>query len=130
MVNIDHLRRCQEQRLIPVIASLEEAKKHLEEAIALAEAKELEFRDVSADVQRNLDALLRVAGMARGAAGAVSSSDIDGALAETGRSLLKVAENTARESHGETEPQMSDAGVAGLLRRSSRPLFASLRKTA
>src|SRR5580704_12947367 len=64
MINFDQLRRRQEQRLVPALESWNEAKDHLEKAIALAETREKEFREVSEDVQRKLGALDVVIGMA------------------------------------------------------------------
>jgi hypothetical protein len=50
--DIEQIRRRQEQRLARSLESWNEAKKQLESAIALAEAREREFREVSDDVRR------------------------------------------------------------------------------
>lgn len=49
---------------MPALESWNLAKKHLEEALALAEACEREFQAISEDVKRRLDALDLVATMA------------------------------------------------------------------
>ena len=116
MANIDQLRHCQEQRLLSAIATLDEAKKHLENAIALTEASEREFRGVSEDVQRNLNALLLVSEMARNIGAEVQAES---------RPMLRIANNVS--AGGEAEP--SDRGV-GLRPRSSRSLFSALPKSA
>ena len=63
MLPVEELRRRQEQRLLPPLTAWEEAKKKLEEAIALAEAREHEYRLIAEDVQRKLGALQMVIGM-------------------------------------------------------------------
>jgi hypothetical protein len=65
MFNVDLIRNRQEQRLVMLRAAWNEAKKHLEEAIAMTEAREREFLQASQDVQRRLEALDLVASMAR-----------------------------------------------------------------
>ena len=64
MLDLDELRTRQERRVMPALESWNLAKKHLEEAIALAEACEREFQQISEDVKRRLDALDLVATMA------------------------------------------------------------------
>jgi len=123
MANIDQLRHCQEQRLLSAIATLDEAKKHLENAIALTEASEREFRGVSEDVQRNLNALLLVSEMARNIGAEVQAESGVSAVAEESRSMLTVAKNVS--TGGEAEP--SDRGLRP---RSSRSLFSALPKSA
>lgn len=65
MTNIEQLRHSQQQRLIPSLALLNAARKNLEDAIALTEAREREYRELSEDVQRKVDAIDLVASMAR-----------------------------------------------------------------
>jgi hypothetical protein len=63
MIPIDELRRRQEERLLPAMDAWNEAKKNLENAIALAETREKEYRELSDDVRRKLDAMQLVLGM-------------------------------------------------------------------
>lgn len=65
MIQLDELRRRQEERLLPAMDSWNEAKKNLEAAIALAELREKEYRELSNDVRRRLDAMQLVLGMAQ-----------------------------------------------------------------
>ena len=65
MLPVNELRHRQEQRLLPALAAWEEAKKSLESAIALAESREREYRDIADDVHRKLDALQTVIVMAQ-----------------------------------------------------------------
>ena len=132
MFKIDQLRRRQEQRLLPVLKSWDEAKKHLEDAIALAETREREFREVSEDVQRKLDALDLVISMAKELGDGIPS-EIN-LNAEGNRLILMLPENARREIRAtevaETSVQIQSTvphshGLGGLLRRSSRPLFSS-----
>jgi ribosomal protein S21 len=62
---IDQLRSEQKNRLSVAFKALQEAKKHLENAVALTEAREREFREASEDVRRRIEALDLVAGMAK-----------------------------------------------------------------
>ena len=63
MLPIDELRRHQEQRLLPAFAAWQEAQKSLEAAIALAEIRERNYREVADDVRRKLAALQLVISM-------------------------------------------------------------------
>jgi hypothetical protein len=65
MTTIDQLQSEQERRLLVAFESLKEAKKHLENASAIAEAREREFREASEDVRRRIEALDLVASMAK-----------------------------------------------------------------
>ncbi|HEX4275106.1 MAG TPA: hypothetical protein VHZ74_07120 [Bryobacteraceae bacterium] len=62
---MDELRRRQEERLLPAMDAWNAAKKNLEQAIALAETREKEYRELSDDVRRRLDAMQLVLGMAQ-----------------------------------------------------------------
>ncbi|MGA2713698.1 MAG: hypothetical protein ABSG41_11390 [Bryobacteraceae bacterium] len=132
MSNIDQLRHRQEQRLLPVLKSWDDAKKHLEEAIALAETRERDFRAVSEDVQRKLDALDLVIGMAKEFGDEAPPEISPGA--EGNRPVLMLPENAHGERKAaeaaETSVQIQSTeppsqGLGGLFRRSSRPLFSS-----
>jgi hypothetical protein len=126
--NIDLLRRRQEQRLLPVLASWDAAKKHLENAIALAEAREREFREVQEDVRRNLDALVLVIGMTKELADELP--DRGNLKAEENQPIMMVPENNAGEVKTAEGAKTPVPGLESLLRRSSRPLFSSLRRSA
>ena len=65
MITIDQLRRQQEQRQLLALESLKESKKHLENVRAIVEAREREFLEASEDIQRRIEALDLVSGMAR-----------------------------------------------------------------
>jgi len=136
MFNFDQLRSRQEQRLLLAVETWNEAKVHLEKAIALAEAKEREYSEVAEDVRRRLDALELVGSMARELGGEVPAErSIDAAEKqpmlmppENAAGELKVAENPATPAPGPI-PVSSGAsesqGFNGFLHRSSRPLFPS-----
>lgn len=132
MLKLDQLRRRQEQRLWQVLESWNEAKLHLEKAIALAETREREYRDVSDDVRRRLDALELVIGMA--------SELGDGIPAERSlnvpekQAMLMLPENAnggseAAEGPGTAVQIQGSAPDApkfdSVPRASSRPLFTS-----
>lgn len=114
-----------------VLESWNEAKEHLKEAIALAAAKEREFREVSEDVRRRLEALELVGSMAR-EIGQVSSdrslnapesqpmlTHPDNAAAD-----LKAIEKAVTPLPVESGPPAPPA-FDGMMRTSSRPLFPS-----
>jgi hypothetical protein len=65
MFSLDQLRSWQEQRVSLALASLNDAKEHLKDAMALAAAEERDYREVSEDVRRRLDAMELVSSMAR-----------------------------------------------------------------
>ena len=131
MFNIELIRSRQEQRLVPARGTWNEAKKHLEEAIALAEAREREFREVSQDVQRRLEALDLVVSMAR----EIDEEGLQGDLslnAPECQPMLSPPENAGGEMKaiegGETPAELKNGApesldVDALVRSSSRPLF-------
>lgn len=130
MFYLDQLRSRQEQRLSLMLESCNEAKEHLKKAIALAEIKEREYREVSEDVRRRLDALELVDSMARELREEVLS---DRSLnAPENQPILMPPKNAAGElkaveKAGTPLPVQNGPPPAfnGLLRKSSRPLFAS-----
>lgn len=65
MTNIEQLRALQHQRLVPSLALWNEAKKNLEDAIALTERREREHRELCDDVQRKIEAIDLVASLTR-----------------------------------------------------------------
>jgi len=56
-IQIDELRRREEQRLLPAIQAWEQAKRDLESAIATAETREKDYRTLLAEVDQRLQAL-------------------------------------------------------------------------
>src|SRR5947209_2895148 len=65
MIDIEQLKIRQEQRLLPPLQAWNEAKRQLENAIALTEARQREYERVCRDVRQKLDALevvLNIAG--------------------------------------------------------------------
>jgi len=65
MLNVDQIRIHQEQRLAPALEAWNEAKRNLESALALAQTREREYREVCADVRKRLDAVDLVVSMAK-----------------------------------------------------------------
>jgi hypothetical protein len=133
MFDFDQLRSRQEQRLLLVLDSWNEAKEQLEKAIALAENKEREYREVSDDVRRRLDALDLVSSMARELGGEIPAErSLNGSEnqpmlmppPENGAGELKAvekAETPVPLQNGPPEPP----AFAGMMRTTSRPLFPS-----
>jgi len=132
MFNVDLIRNRQEQRLMLLRAAWNEAKKHLEEAIALTEAREREFLQASQDVQRRLEALDLVASMAReldnpelAEERSLNAAEGQPKLSPPDRptEITKALQSTA------TPPADLKSGAPeflefeGLVRKSSRPLF-------
>jgi hypothetical protein len=65
MTTIDQLQSEQERRLLLAFESLKEAKRHLENVSAMAEAREREYREAAEDFRRRIEALDLVASMAK-----------------------------------------------------------------
>ncbi len=137
MFNFDQLRSRQEQRLSLVLDSWSEAKDHLEEAIALAESKEREYREVSEDVRRRLDALELVSSMTRELGGEIPAERSLNA-SENQPMLMPPPTNGAGElkpveaagtpvplQNGPPEPPAFDGMLRTSLHTTSRPLFPS-----
>ena len=136
MIKFDQLRTRQEQRLVPALKSWNEAKGHLEKALALAEAREREFRELSEDVQRKLAALDVVIGMANEIGDEIPTERLLNAAESSptlmltekgggGVGVTDTAETSARVQI--TVPQSH--GFGGLIRRSSRPLFSAHQRS-
>lgn len=131
MIKFDQLRRRQEQRLVPAFESWNEAKNDLEKAIARAETREREFREISEDVQRKLGALDVVMGMANEIGAEIPTGRLLNAAENTPRTLMvleKASEGVRANEMPETSVQAKTTvphshGFGGFLRRSSRPLF-------
>jgi len=130
MLNIDQVRTHQEQRLVPVLDAWNEAKRNLENAIALAEAREREYREVCADVRKKLDALDLVIHMARelrdeiperrpGNSVEIESTPMLLTSAAKDTEVAETADTPVKAQPGSGDLQRLDR----LLRRSSRPLF-------
>jgi hypothetical protein len=121
MLPVDELRRYQEQRLLPALAAWEGARKNLKDAIALAETREQEYRQIGEDVQRRLSALQLVIGM---------TQELDEArgtgVKEESRSTIAAVTPLDNQSAQSDRPLHN-----GLARVSSRRLFpANWRSSA
>jgi hypothetical protein len=132
MFNVDLIRNRQEQRLVMLRAAWNEAKKHLEEAIAMTEAREREFLQASQDVQRRLEALDLVASMAR-ELGEPEIPEERGLNAADGQPKLNPPDHPAEtikaiQAAAAPPPEVKTGATEflefdGLVRKSSRPLF-------
>jgi hypothetical protein len=124
--HIDQLRQRQEQRLLPALESWNTAKKHLEAAISMAEAKEREYHELQEDVRRNLDALVLVIKMARDMGSDASAK----ARVEEPQSMMMIPDGPRGEMKASEAVEATERGIGTLLRKTSRPLFASLQRSA
>jgi hypothetical protein len=124
MIPADELRRREEKRLLPALEAWNEAKKILEQAIALAEAREKDYRELSHEVQRRLDALQLVINMSMELEHATPAGSQG--IGEPAQPLPVLAENTAvaaasaatDQSTGRTSQKQN-----GIMSISSRRLF-------
>jgi hypothetical protein len=132
MFSLDQLRRRQEQRLSLALESWNEAKEHLQKAMALAAAKEQEYREVSEDVRRRLDAMELVSSMARELGEEVISDRSLNAPENQprlmppnnpGKDLTAIEKAVARVAV-RSDP-LEPPAIEGRVRKSSRPLFTS-----
>lgn len=134
MLDLDRLRSRQEQRLIPALESWNRAKKRLEEAIALCEACEREFQQVSEDVKHRLDALDLVTCMANELEAPASA---ERSLPPVPQPMLaappkpgpgtEVAKTEVPRPLQMSAPKFAEMKLP--VRRSWRPLFPSLRRS-
>jgi hypothetical protein len=131
MFSLDQLRRRQEQRLSLALESWNDAKEHLKTALARAAAKEQEYREVSEDVRRRLDAMELVRTMARELGEEVPSDRSLNAPEDqpkllppknTGRELIALEKAVTR---GAVRSDPEPPAFEGSVRKSSRPLFTS-----
>ena len=134
MLNIDQVRTGQEQRLVSALDAWNEAKRRLENAIAVAEASEREYHVVCLDVRKRLDAVDLVISMAKELGAEVPRGRALNSVENPTPTLSPNASKDIKMGKTEATPanKQSSTGVpqrlAGLLRRSSRPLFpANLR---
>lgn len=122
---LDRLRDRLEECLLGALESWESEKKHLEEVVARAEAKEREFRKVADDVKRRLDALDLVTGMVREVEAEMPSERI---LPKPDmRAMLSAgpSETTIAPVRGAAqEPEMVEIPFT----TSSRPLFTEAQR--
>jgi len=128
MVDIEKIRITQEQRLSPVLKAWDEAKEHLEDAIARAKAREEDFHAISDDIRRNLSAIDFVLSMANGHEGKAPAPKP--ATTEFNRPRLMTAEDPRQDLRHDDETGASARAYGGLLRRSTRPLFPDMQKSA
>jgi len=132
MFSLDQLRKQQEQRLLLALESWNEAKERLRTALALAAAKEREYREVSEDVRRRLDAMELVRSMARELGEEVLS---DRPLSAPENQPRVMPPNNAGEQLAALEKAVTrvavrsdplePAAIESRVRKSSRPLFTS-----
>jgi len=134
MFNLDQIRSRQEQRMSAVLESWNEAKEHLKEAIAFAAAKEREYREVSEDVRRRLEALELVGSMAIELGEGPEVPKDRSLNAPESQPMLAHPDNAAADlkaiekaitplpvESGPPAPPVFD----GMMRTTSRPLFPS-----
>src|SRR6266853_1543135 len=130
MFKVDELLRQQEKRLLPLLDAWNEARKHLENAMELAETREREYREVAADVQRKLDALHVVIGMSSELEDEIAAEQYRNGDGSQPQPMLP--ENATREIQGTklaTTPHENhstapaDGRLNGLPGVSSRQLF-------
>jgi hypothetical protein len=124
------LRRRQEQRLSLARESWNSARKHLEDAIVLAQAAEREFCEISEDVRKRIEALDLVVSMAE-----ERDDETPRRLTEKKADPLpmltkKLSSETRGGEQKETPVQMPNTESGpyqfdGFVHRSSRPLFLS-----
>ncbi len=116
-----------------VLESWNEAKEHLKEAIAFAAAKEREYREVSEDVRRRLEALELVGSMALELGGpevpkdrSLNAPESQAMLAHPDNAAadLKAIEKAVTPLPVESGPSAPPA-FDGMMRTTSRPLFPS-----
>jgi hypothetical protein len=131
-LDIEQLRRRQEQRLTPALDAWNEAKKLLASAIELAETREREYRAVADDVRRKLEALDVVIAMSVDPDVAAVERRLSAAVPgppESGTVSVKMIAGESPEQPVETRITTAGSnGSGGLAVRSSRQLFtASVR---
>jgi hypothetical protein len=135
MLDIDQVRARQEQHLASALNAWNEAKRNLENAIALAEAREREYREVYADVRKKLDALDLVVSLARELHQEVPEGRLIEPANQAELRLLSAAKETKANETKEKETAVTPVKTQtttgdlqrldGLFRRSSRSLFPS-----
>jgi len=133
MFDFDQLRSRQERRLSLVLESWSDAKVQLEEAIANAENKEREYREISDDVRRRLDALELVNSMAKELGGEIPAERVLNASENQPRLMPPpvngAGELTAVQKDGTPVPLQNGPpdppAFEGMFRTTSRPLFPS-----
>ena len=137
MIEQELLRRRLEQRLSLARESWNSARKHLEDAIVVAQAAEREFCEISEDVRKRIEALDLVVSMAEELDDGTPAprrltekkTDPLQMLTEKLSSETRAGEQGAGEQK-ETPVQMPNAEsdpfkFDGFVHRSSRPLFLS-----
>ncbi len=132
MPGLDQLRSRQEQRISLALESWNEAKEQLKKAMAFAAAREREYREVSEDVRRRLDALELVSHMAREfgeEALILNRADASENLPRLTAPRSETEKSKAIEIATKLNPAQCIApGPSALhvgVRKSSRPLFSS-----
>ena len=113
MLDTTALRAREEQKVIAALRALNNAKKGLQEAINATENCEREFRAVSEQVRRRLEAIELVEQMAE-ESGVLTPQSEGGQTAEALSRLLVATSSPAAKA---------------VVRTTSRPLFPSLRRS-
>jgi len=133
--DIKRLRNLQEERLSAALASWEEEKKRLEEAVARAETKEREFHEVSEDVRQKLSALDLVALLESELMGGLPAQPSLPPPESESRPALPAPQNEAGGTAEDArlsallKPGMPESvPVDAVVHRSSRPLFSPERR--
>ena len=132
MIEQELLRRRQEQRLSLARESWNSARKHLEDAIVLAQAAEREFCEISEDVRKRIEALDLVVSMAEEldddapAPRRLTEKKADPLPVLTEKLSSETRAGEQKEApvqmpNTESDPYQFD----GFVHRSSRPLFLS-----
>ncbi len=129
LCDFDQIRRAQEHRILESRNSWDEAKTQLKNAIALTENREREYQGVCADARSKLDALDLVIGLAKGLGSEVPEEKRSHA-AEDPRAIRIVPEAASGEVRTTDNREPPSRALGGLVRRSSRPLFSSLQRSA
>lgn len=128
MVDIDQIRQTQEQRLLPVLKAWDDAKKHLEDAITRAKAREQEFHEVSEDVRRKVSALDLVTSLSKGLGNEVPAAKV--LAIETNRPIAVDTDGSRGDTRQNEAVETSTRAFGGLLRKTSRPMFPNMQRSA
>lgn len=137
MISVDKLQDAQEQRLKSALDCWNDAKKNLETAIALAEAREKDYHKVAEDVRLKMDALQVVISMADALENETAPRSVsDGTALRAERTALEPVRAITDAANGSSRPTDDQRATAnppaqsGLVRTSSRRLFPANWRSA
>ena len=135
MVDLAYIRQAQAQRLLPALRAWDEAKeclgearKYWEDAVAHAKTREEHFRAVCDDVRRTLGVLDPVTGITNGLE--CERAPMKGAGADANRPIMMVPGETPAQAQQDEAAESATHEFGGLLRKSSRPLFPNMQRSA